>query len=178
MAINTTKWTVSNLDPTKVRIYKEITIDLISKGGTDNDANLFMRNSVLSKKGATAGVFGFTASSLRYFQYNNYHAFGCYIDNNNRIEFYRSTINNKQLNFRIVAAGSTVYESADVDNDFGKFEIRVTSANVISAWKWDGIKWVQIGEGQTVELGEKFLFAASCGGEVAKLSLSYCYIKI
>ena len=175
MAIDTTKWTVSNLDPTKVRIYKSITIDLISKGGADTSH--FMRNSVLSKKGALSGTFGFTASSLRYLQTSNYHAFGCYVDNDNRIEFYRSTVNNKQLNFRIVAGGITVYESVDVDNDFGKFEIRVTALNVISAWKWDGIKWGQIGENQTVELGTKYIFAASLGGEVSKLSISYCYIK-
>lgn len=175
MAIDTNKWTVNNLDPAKVRIYKEVTIDLISKGGSD--ASHFIRNSVVSKKSCVAGVFGFTASSLRYLTTANYHAFGCYIDDNNRIEFFRSGAGNKQLNFRIVAVGSTVYESADVDNDFGKFEIRVTAAHAISAWKYNGINWVQIGATQTVELGEKYLFAASLGGEVSKLSIGYCYIK-
>ena len=175
MAIDTNKWTINNFDPEKVRIYKEVTIDLISKGGTD--ASHFMRNSVVSKKSSVSGVFGFTASSLRYLTTGNYHAFGCYIDDNNRIEFFRSGAGNKQLNFRIVLAGVTVYESADVDNDFGKFEIRVSVSHEISAYKWDGVKWVQIGSTQTVELGGKYLFAASLGGEVSKLSLGYCYIK-
>jgi len=175
MSIDTDKWTVYNLDPDKVRIHKVITIDLITRNG--DIAASFTRNMVISKKGLISGIFGFTMSSVRFKSLDLYHACGLYVDENNRIELYRSFSGNKQMNYRIVTGGSTAYEVADVDNDFGKFEVRVTDANVISLWKWNGSGWIQIGANQTYSLGTKYLFASSLGGNMGKLSISYCYIK-
>jgi hypothetical protein len=177
MGIDTNKWTVNNLDPIMVRIEKNTAIELINLGGTPNNTSLFIRNSVVSKKYAGTGTFGFTANSI-YPMSSIYHAFGLYVDANNRIEFYRKNSANYKVSFRIVLAGNTVYEVDDVVKDFGKYEIRVTAANAISAFIYNGSSWTQIGESQTAEMGNKYLFASTCGGEVSKLSLSYCYIKL
>lgn len=177
MAIDTTKWTVSNLDTSKVRIEKNTAIELINLGTTANADALYLRNSLVSKTKSASGIFGFTACSI-YPMANIYHAFGLYVDANNRIEFYRKNSGSYNLTFRIVSGGTNVYSVDDVAKDFGKYEIKVTADNVISAFIFNGITWTQIGTDQTVEMGEKAIFAASCGGTTSKLSLSYCYIKI
>jgi hypothetical protein len=177
MSIDTTKWTINNLDPVKVRIEKYTSIDLINLGTTANADNLYIRNSVLSKKKAIAGNFGFTVVSI-YPMANIYHAFGLYIDADNRIEFYRKNSGNYKLTFRIISDGSEIYSVDDVTKDFGKYEVRITTNDVISAYFWNGKQWVQIGTNQTADMGEKYIFGAVCGGVISKLSLSYCYIKI
>ena len=177
MNIDATKWTVNNSDPSKVRIEENTAIELINLGTAANIAAQFNRNSVVSKKGSITGRFGFTANSI-YPMSDIYQSFGLYVDDNNRIEFYRKNLGSYNLSFRIISAGVTTYEVDDVAKDFGKYEIVITADNLISAFKWNGSIWVQIGVNQTVALGTKCIFAASCGGFISKLSLSYCYIKI
>lgn len=177
MSIDTTKWTISNLDPTKVRIEKYDVNSLVNLGTTANTEANAMRNSIVSNKDAVSGVFGFTACSI-YPMNNIYQSFGLYVDANNRLEFYRKNSGNYNLSFRIILAGTKIYEADDVTKEFGKFEIRVTEAHSVSAWIHNGTSWTQIGTSQTAEMGEKKIFAASCGGFISKLSISYCYIKI
>lgn len=177
MAIDTTKWTVSNLDPAKVRIEKNSVIELINLGTTANADGLYLRNSIVSIKGAVSGKFGFTATSI-YPMDNIYQSFGLYVDANNRIEFYRRNTGDHNIAFRIIYGGMDIYSVNDVAKDFGKYEIIIAPSNLISAYIFNGTSWTKIGESQTAEMGEKKIFAASCGGAISKLSLSYCYIKL
>lgn len=176
-------FSVSNLDPNKVLIEKNDYGDysLTAVHGVINAPNTeanFYRNMIKSVDNATSGTFEFIIGSM----YSpllivNYVSFGLYIDNNNRIEFYRNTSSPYTINYRIVSGGSTVYSVNDVMREFGKIKIEVSATNVIQAFLFDGEQYNQIGSDYTASMGAKYIFAASCGGQINQLKLSGCSIN-
>ena len=167
---------LTNSDADKVEIVNiNGNYSLFNLGGTANPDTNYFQNMILSEDTATVGYFEFVMGAI-FGRSRTYQSCGLYVDNNNRIELYRSAVSPYNMTYRIIVGGSEIYSIDTGIKDFGRFKISVSEANLVSLYLWDGDVFNQIGTSQTASMGSKGIFASTCGGDVSTITLSDCSI--
>ena len=145
------------------------------KSLTGGPTTSFYRNFIATKLGFENGIWRFSSNQIIPINTAGYIWYGLrnFAAGNNVDIFQKS--GTVKLSYRVMVGNVVVYQVDNITADFLIVKFVIDSSG-ISAYRWSGLSWSQIGVTQNLDLGELKLFAAVRGGVLMEGSIRDIYI--